>query len=166
MGLGLLQCSILALLYSRVDSSNDHCSITLMANKTVSFRLPTELVEAIDAQAKATGQSKTSVVIAALAKSYGYQHSLPRPIILKQFQQQLNELQHQKAILSAANKLEKLLTSPVAPIKLGPEVDAIISSMPLENRLAWVYGVLEEAAWKELMLQTIEPAAAQIAISS
>ena len=128
-----------------------------MANKTVSFRLPTELVEAIEAQAKATGQSKTNVVIAALADIYECPHPSPPSLTLEQFQQQLNALKHQLAILSEANKLQQILTGADDPIKLGPEVDAVISSMPHEDRWAWVHGMLTEAARKELMLQAIEP---------
>lgn len=127
-----------------------------MANKTVSFRLPTELVEAIEAQAKATGQSKTNVVMAALAKFYGCPYSSPQSVISEQVQQQLNELKHQITILSEANKLHQLITGTDAPIQLSPEVDTVIGSIPLEERLAWVNRVLTEAARKELMLQTME----------
>ena len=71
-----------------------------MANKTISFRLPTELVEAIEAHAKATGQSKTHAVITALATFYGCPESLPQLVTADQLQEQLNELEHQIAILS------------------------------------------------------------------
>ena len=125
-----------------------------MTNKTVSFRIPAELVEAIEAQAQATGQSKTTVVIEALAKAYGCPHYLTQSSIPKQFQLQLNELEHQITILSEANKLLQLITAADTPIKLESEVEALISSMPLEDRLAWVNFVLTEAARKELGLQT------------
>ena len=132
-------------------------TLLLMANKTVSFRLPTELVEAIEAQAKATGQSKTNVVIAALAKFYGCPYSQPKSVTPEQFQQQLNELKYQVARLSEANELQQLLMGTTAPIKLDPEVDAVIGSMPTADRWAWVHRMLTEAARKELLLQTMEP---------
>ena len=92
-----------------------------MANKTVSFRLPIELVEAIEAQAEAKGQSKTNVVIAALAEFYGCSHSLPQSVTTEQLQLQLNELKHQMAILLEANKLYQLITCADNPIKLDIE---------------------------------------------
>lgn len=42
-----------------------------MGNKTVSFRLPNEVVKAIEDHAKATGQTKTAIVAAALARTLG-----------------------------------------------------------------------------------------------
>ena len=42
-----------------------------MVSKTVSFRLPDEVVRAIEAHADATGQTRTAVVIDALAKALG-----------------------------------------------------------------------------------------------
>lgn len=36
-----------------------------MASKTVSFRFPHDLLRAVEAEAKATGQSKTDIIIAA-----------------------------------------------------------------------------------------------------
>ena len=71
-----------------------------MATKTVSFRFPTDLVEAIEAEARATSRSKTQVVIAALAKFYDCPYALTESITLEQLQEQLNELTHQIAILS------------------------------------------------------------------
>ncbi|MCG8363820.1 MAG: ribbon-helix-helix domain-containing protein [Pseudanabaenales cyanobacterium] len=66
-----------------------------MATKTISFRLPVELVEAIEAEAKATGQSKTKIVTAILAKFYDYPYDvLPQSITLEQLQKQLHELKH------------------------------------------------------------------------
>lgn len=84
-----------------------------MANKPVSLQLPVELVEAIEARAKATGQSITKFVIAELAKFYGLPHSLPQSVTIEQLQelqQLLNELEHLIAILSAYNQLEFRLT--------------------------------------------------------
>ena len=77
-----------------------------MATKTVSFRLPTELVELIEADALTTGRSKTQVVIAALAKFYDYPYALPESITLEQLQEQLNELRRQLSNLSAHIPLE------------------------------------------------------------
>ena len=42
-----------------------------MVSKTVSFRLPDEVVRAIEARADATGQTRTAVVLDALAKALG-----------------------------------------------------------------------------------------------
>lgn len=127
-----------------------------MANKTVSFRLPSELIEAIEAEAIITGQSKTNVVIAALSKFYGCPHALPQSVMPEQLQQQLNELKRQITILSEANNLHQLITSPDTAIKLNPEVNTAISSIPLTERLAWIHGVLTTAAQKELGLQPME----------
>ena len=82
-----------------------------MANKTVSLQLPTELVEAIEAQAQARGQSRTDIVIAALSKFCGWQHSLPQSVTIEQLRQQLNEIKYQIAILSECNKPELRLTN-------------------------------------------------------
>lgn len=71
-----------------------------MVNKIVSFRLPEEFLEALEAHAKATGQSKTNVVVAALAEFYEHSHDLPQAPTLEQLQKQLNELREQIANLS------------------------------------------------------------------
>ena len=128
-----------------------------MANKTVSFRLPSELIEAIESRAQATGQSKTNVVIAALTHAYGCPNSLTQSVPPDQVQQQLNDLKHQIAILSNANKLHQLIIGADAPIQPSPVVNTIISSIPLEKRLTWIHNVLSAAAHKELLLQNLEP---------
>ena len=65
-----------------------------MTTKTITFRLPVQLAEAIEAEATATGQSRTKVVTAILAKFYEYPYVLPQSITLEQLQEQLNELKH------------------------------------------------------------------------
>lgn len=46
-----------------------------MVSKTVSFRLPDEVVRAIEANANATGQTRTAIVVDALAKALGVQRA-------------------------------------------------------------------------------------------
>lgn len=71
-------------------------------NKPVVLRIPAELVEAIEAQAKATGQSMNDVLLEALDEFYGHPLALTPSAILEQvqqLQQQLNKLQHQMEII-------------------------------------------------------------------
>ena len=85
-----------------------------MANKTFSFHFPAELLEAIEVRAKVMGQSRTDVVIEALAKVYRHQHDLSQSDMLEslqQLQQQLSKLDHLiTIILSEPNPPEFRLT--------------------------------------------------------
>jgi len=66
-----------------------------MASKTVSFRLPEEILDAIEKLAKTLGKTKTDLVVEALAQVYG----LPKPqsslVNLDSVQQQINTLRQQ-----------------------------------------------------------------------
>ena len=63
-----------------------------MVTKTLSFRLPVEIVEAIEADASATGQSRTRVVTAILSKFYDRPYVVPQSVTLDHIQEQVNEL--------------------------------------------------------------------------
>ena len=76
-----------------------------MATKTVSFRLPVELAEAIEAEATATGQSRTKIVTAILSKFYDYPYVPPQSITLEQLQAQLNELKRLMTNSSTHNQI-------------------------------------------------------------
>ncbi|MDJ0704613.1 MAG: hypothetical protein QNJ46_15120 [Leptolyngbyaceae cyanobacterium MO_188.B28] len=128
-----------------------------MANKTVSFRLPSELIEAIEAEAQATGQSKTNVVITALTRSYGCSHSFPQSATTEQLQQQLDDLKQEIVIISNANQLYQLIIGADTPIQPSSAVNAILSSISPEQRLKWIHDTLHAAAQKERLLQTLEP---------
>ena len=70
-----------------------------MASKTVSFRLPDEVVSAIEAHANATGKTKTAVVLDALAIALGVTME-PQEISLQQqviaLEQRVTALEQEK----------------------------------------------------------------------
>ena len=71
-----------------------------MKTKTVSFRLPNDVIESIEAQAKVTGRSKTNIVLNALTQAYGFHRpSSPSPS-LEHLERQLHELRGQVKALS------------------------------------------------------------------
>jgi len=61
-----------------------------MANKLVAFRLPEELIEAVDAQAKATGRDRTAVVLQALKLVFELPSS--EKITVEELHRHLNEV--------------------------------------------------------------------------
>jgi len=69
-----------------------------MSSKLVAFRLPEELIAAVDAQAKATGQDRTAVVVQSLKQVFGFQ--LPQPNTVEELQDQMNELTRKVARLT------------------------------------------------------------------
>ncbi|NJN57484.1 MAG: PAS domain S-box protein [Leptolyngbyaceae cyanobacterium SL_5_9] len=71
-----------------------------MASKTITFRLPAEVIEVIESQAKATGRNRTAIVIEALAQTYGLHPPSPAPVTTEILQQQLDDLQEQVTTLS------------------------------------------------------------------
>ena len=67
-----------------------------MASKTVSFRLPENIVQAIEAHAKATGKNKTTLIVEVLTQAYGLEPSPQRrQITPTMLQQQLDDLKQQ-----------------------------------------------------------------------
>lgn len=68
-----------------------------MARKTVSFRLPESIVQALELHAKATGKSRTTLFLEVLTKAYGLSQSAPQPITPKMLQYQLEQLKQQMA---------------------------------------------------------------------
>ena len=70
-----------------------------MARKTVSFRLPESIVQALEAQAKATGKNRTTLFVEVLTHAYGLSQPPPQRAKLAMLQQQLDELKQQVAIL-------------------------------------------------------------------
>jgi len=71
-----------------------------MASKTITFRLPAEVIEVIESQARATGRNRTAIVIEALAQTYGLHPPSPAPVTTEILQQQLDDLQEQVTTLS------------------------------------------------------------------
>ena len=71
-----------------------------MAKKTVSFRLPDNIIQALEAQAKATGKTKTALIVEILTETYGLSQRPPQPITPEMLQQQLDQLKQQVAGLS------------------------------------------------------------------
>lgn len=63
-----------------------------MANRTVSFRLPEELIEAIEAHARISGKTRTDLVIEALALIYDVPPPESPPLTLDAVQQQVEAL--------------------------------------------------------------------------
>ncbi|MDJ0703546.1 MAG: PAS domain S-box protein [Leptolyngbyaceae cyanobacterium MO_188.B28] len=66
-----------------------------MARKTVSFRLPESIVQAIEEHAKATGKSKTTLFLEVLTRAYGFSQPASQPITPKLLKQQLEQLKQQ-----------------------------------------------------------------------
>ena len=60
-----------------------------MASKTVSFRLPESIVQAIEAQAKVTGKNKTTLIVEVLTQAYGFSPPSAQQITLEMLQQQV-----------------------------------------------------------------------------
>lgn len=85
-----------------------------MASKTVSFRLPDEVVIAIEAHAKTTGQTRTAVVVDALVKALGVSRVSPDISLL----QRVNALEQRVATLEQ----EKAQRSPSVPKVIAEHV--------------------------------------------
>jgi len=69
-----------------------------MSSKLVAFRLPEELIAAVDAQAKATGQDRTAVVVQSLKQVFGAQ--TPEPNTVAELQDQITEVTRKVARLT------------------------------------------------------------------
>jgi predicted transcriptional regulator len=63
-----------------------------MASKLVAFRLPDDVVQAIESEAKTTGKDKTAVVVQALRHFFDLP-SASESTRVEGLQQQMNELQ-------------------------------------------------------------------------
>jgi len=75
-----------------------------MASKLVAFRLPEELIEVVDAQAKATGRDRTAVVLQALKLVFELPSS--ERITVEELRRQLNEVT--RTVTSMTEQLAKL----------------------------------------------------------
>ncbi len=64
----------------------------------MAFRFPTELAQAIEARAKATGRDKTAVVVEALTQAFGLPLPSPAPVTVEALQEQLSQLEVKIAI--------------------------------------------------------------------
>ena len=122
-----------------------------MKSRIVSFRLPCDLVEVIESEARATGQSRTRVVTTALAKAYDCSVPLPPRITPDQLQCQLDELRTEVAVLRESNTLLSQLDRLENQVDFGADVENAIASLPTTGRSAWMIRVLSEAAQRELM---------------
>ena len=92
-----------------------------MANKLVAFRLPEEIVQAIESQATATGSDRTAVVIQALKQVFGFPSSTQTPATVEKLEQRLNEVENQ--MVSLTEQLAKL--SQAKPLDKGAVVLAL-----------------------------------------
>jgi polyhydroxyalkanoate synthesis regulator phasin len=63
-----------------------------MASKLVAFRLPDDIVRAIESEAQATGKDKTAVVVKALRQVFEVQ--TVRSPTVEGLQQQVDDLEH------------------------------------------------------------------------
>ena len=77
-----------------------------MANKLVAFRLPEEIVQAIDSQATATGSDRTAVVIQALKQVFEFPSSAQTPDAAEKLEERLTEVE--KKMVSLTEELAKL----------------------------------------------------------
>ncbi|MDJ0704111.1 MAG: PAS domain S-box protein [Leptolyngbyaceae cyanobacterium MO_188.B28] len=110
-----------------------------MASKTVSFRLPENIVQAIEAHAKATGKNKTTLIVEVLTQAYGLAPSpQQRQITPTMLQQQLDDLKQQvtnlkigKSYVSSREGLNGDAEPLVARIQAQIQVfDQIFSAVP------------------------------------
>lgn len=81
-----------------------------MANKTVSFRIPIELIELLENQVKITGKSKTSLIVEALTQAFGDLQAAPETITISSLQHQLQALEKRVTVLSSQLAEERLKT--------------------------------------------------------
>ena len=82
-----------------------------MANRTVSFRLPATLITKIEAQAKVTGRSKTSLIIEALNQAIDPQPSSIDSAAPAALQRQIQQLEAQ--VLALSEQLDALRKTPI-----------------------------------------------------
>ena len=71
-----------------------------MSSKVVAFRLPEELMQAVVSQAKATGKSKTAVVVDALKKVFGFPVEEEANASIEGVQNQLDTLKEKVSLLN------------------------------------------------------------------
>ena len=71
-----------------------------MTRKTVSFRLPESIIQAIEAHAKATGKTRTTLIVEVLSQAYGLPQPSPPQVTTEMLQQQIDELKQQVATLA------------------------------------------------------------------
>lgn len=134
----------------RIDLTFSTLTVEKMGSQHISFQLPSEVIEAIEAEAKRTGQSETAVVLTILTQAFVGPYPASPDITLEQLQRQLNELRVQ--ILSLSEQLQERLL-----MGLDSEVSTAIRSLPTDQRLAWMSRVLTEAGQRELIQQAIIP---------
>ena len=91
-----------------------------MANRTVSFRLPATLIKRIEAQAKSTGRSKTSLIIEALNQAIAPQDPLLDAAATTAFQQEIQALKDQVKTLS--EQLDTLRQTSHSNVKLLDDI--------------------------------------------
>ncbi|MBE9179143.1 PAS domain S-box protein [Oculatella sp. LEGE 06141] len=87
-----------------------------MASRTITFRFAEEVIEAIEARAKATGSNRTAVLMQALSLAYGVPSASSVPVSTTTLQQRLTELEQQVV------ELLQQLTVSVHEVKEGRAV--------------------------------------------
>ena len=71
-----------------------------MPRKTVSFRLPENIVHTLNAKAKATGKTKTTLIVEILSQAYGLSLPATHQVTPEMLQRQIDQLKQQVAVLS------------------------------------------------------------------
>ena len=105
-----------------------------MANKTISFRIPDEITEVLETQAKVTGRSKTSLILEALTQAFGLPTDPTETMTAPSLQHQLQALEEKVTALST--QLAEFRLTPYSrvsnrrPSKLLNQ--AVISFQPLD----------------------------------
>ncbi len=118
-----------------------------MGSQHISFQLPSEVIEAIESEAKRTNQSETAVILKILTQAFVRPQSASSDTTLKHLQGQLNDLKVQIHCLSGQLQHHCLM-------QLDTEISAAIRSLPLDERSAWISRVLIQAQ----QMQWIQPA--------
>ena len=109
-----------------------------MANKTVSFRLPEELITALEDHAKRSGKTKTDLVIEALAETYGIAMPISSSITITSVQQQIETLKEEIALLTKSSsevqaELQEYTTNFIVALKQALQPLESVSSFSLKK---------------------------------
>ena len=114
-----------------------------MANRTVSFRLPEELINTIEERAKFSGKTKTDLIIEALAQVFDVPEPMSASVTITSIQQQVDALKQKIGTLEQSNldnqaelqeqtvKLITVLRQTLQPLQEGNQILAPKSDGPL-----------------------------------
>lgn len=122
-----------------------------MASRTITFRFPEEVIQAIEARARAIGSNRTAVLMEALTHAYGFPASSTPPVSTDALQNRLQGLEQQ--IIGLLQQLTESVqevksSSAVASeqglLTEGEAVQMLASQSPLVTQLEHQARMLEQ----------------------